>query len=283
MNTDPLLTETLSKIKEEYENAIIHGGRDEQESLIRSQKLINYLHEYVKIKLVTEGISASKIFPPLKNSKPELKMCGFLKEKSQDICVLPSESKKESIVDEGVLKGKIDKLEKSMMSESISINVRSQLSSLGKNFDTLFERTYAEALNLHLRVPELVMGEVYMVPLVAYDPTIMTEHRIGWNEALPLEKYIPAFRELNGRISPDDEKYKYERVALLIVDFTVDPPKEITSSEYFVDKGLISSDMVEYLSLDGLTTSDLVSDILEIYKKRHGSLKPFLEDQDTIV
>nr|WP_319372823.1 hypothetical protein [uncultured Methanobacterium sp.] len=283
MKTDPLLTETLSKIKRDYENAILRGGRKEQSSLIRTKKLINLIHEYIKIKLVNNGIETSKIFPPVNQTRGELVMCGLLKEKSQDISILPRKPINGGIVSEGVLKGEIDRLEKNIMSKSISINIRSQLSSLAKNFDTLYERTYAEALNLHLRVPSLVMGEVYMVPLKAYDPDLMKEKKIGWKEKLPLEKYIPAFKYLNNRSLESSEHFKYERVALLIVDFMEDPPKEITSSKYLVKKGYIEPEMSDKLSLEGLSTSNLVSDILEIYKKRHGSLKPFLEDQDTIV
>ena len=60
------------------------------------------------------------------------------------------------------------------------------------------ERTFAEALNLHLRANKLVMGEVYMIPLVAYDPEKMVRKEIGWKEKAPI-KYIPAFRELTKR------------------------------------------------------------------------------------
>ena len=44
----------------------------------------------------------------------------------------------------------------------LSINVRSQMSSVAKNFDTIFERTFAEAYNLHNRLNKMVLGEVFL-------------------------------------------------------------------------------------------------------------------------
>ena len=43
------------------------------------------------------------------------------------------------------------------------------MSSLAKNSDTLFERTFAEAQNLHMRYPDIVLGEVYLIPVHEYD------------------------------------------------------------------------------------------------------------------
>ena len=259
---DELLIEILCNMKKEYESAIRNGGRDEVHSLIRSQKLINYIHNYIKEKLILEGVNENNIFPPLNAQKPEIKMSGFLKTKDQDITIFGSKNNQEKI-DNGVLKGEIDPISTYTMDHSITINIRSQLSSLAKNFDTLFERTFAEALNLHLRSPKLVMGEVYMVPIIAYDPDKIKQHKIGWKEQLPLNKYIPAFKALNKRMDITTDYYKYERVALLIIDFREDIPKEFTSSKQLVKEGLIDDEMKEYYSLKNLTTSDFVEDILE--------------------
>ena len=198
-------------------------------------------------------------------------MSGFLKRKKQDISVLSEEPVEEEI-EEGVLIGKKDKISKEVMNNSISINIRSQLSSLAKNFDTLFERTFAETLNLHLRAPKLIMGEVYMVPLKAYDPDKMVERNVAWKEWLPV-KYIPAFQALNNRESHEDDMYKYERICLLIIDFRQDTPQIIDSIQTFIDEGLIEEEKAEKFSLSGLTINNFTSNILDIYKKRHGDLK----------
>lgn len=265
------INEVILKIKRMYEEAIVNGGRDGVHSLIRSKKLIDCIHEFIKHELVRQGISPAKIIPPLGKSKPELTMAGFLKRKSQDISVL-SEPPKEEIIEDGVLIGEKDKVSKELMNRSISINIRSQLSSLGKNFDTLFERTFAEALNLHLRAPKLVMGEVYMVPLIAYDPDKIDNRTISWKEWLPVN-YIPAFQALNNRKTDDDEGYKYERVCLLIIDFRQNPPKIIDSVKTFIDEGMIDKDMAKKFSLSGLTINEFVLDVLNAYKARHGSLE----------
>lgn len=270
MADDMSINAVILRVKKMYEDAIISGGRDGVHSLIRSKKLINCIHEYIKHELVKQGVDPSKIIPPLGSTKPELKMVGFLKRKSQDISVLSNPPKTE-IIEEGVLTGKKDKVGKEVMNKSISINIRSQLSSIAKNFDTLFERTFAETLNLHLRAPKLVTGEVYMVPLIAYDPDKIDKKKIDWREWLPVT-YIPAFQALNNRKDDEDDEYKYERVCLLIIDFRQNPPEIVESILTFVDEGRIDEEMAKKFSMSGLDIKNFVSDILDIYKKRHGSL-----------
>jgi len=260
----------LKEIKGLYEQTIRVGGRDGVHSLIRSQRLIGIIHDYIKKELISYGVSSKKIIPKLNESNPEICMSGFLKEKKQDISVISSGFKKETIK-EGVLIGKTDKVGKGVMNTSISINVRSQLSSLAKNFDTLYERTFAEALNLHLRANKLVMGEVYMIPLVAYDPEKMVRKEIGWKEKAPI-KYIPAFRELTKRKSVDIDEYKYERVCLLIVDFREDEPKIIDSAEKLLELGWIKQKELSNFSLKGLGMKDFVKDLIKSYEKRHNTL-----------
>lgn len=259
-------------MKQDYESTIAEKGRAGVHSLIRSQRLISHIHEYIKNELISHGVNPVKIYPAVNHTEPEITMSGFLKTKSQDITILPELAKKE-IINEGVLLGETDVVGKEISQRSISINVRSQLSSLGKNFDTLFERTFAETLNLHLRLPKLVMGEVYMVPLVAYDPDKIDKHEIGWKEKLPV-KYVPAFKELNGRKSFDSDHHKYERLSLLIVDFRHDVPKVITSSKEILENHSLNPSFEEKFSLSGIDIANFVPDILQVYKERHGSLDP---------
>lgn len=270
MSDEASIDSVALRIKRMYEKAIKKGGRDEVHSLIRSKKLIDCIHEFIKHELIIQGVDPSKIIPPIGQTKPEVKMSGFLKRKDQDISVL-SETPREEVIEDGVLIGEKDIVGKNIMNKSISINIRSQLSSLGKNFDTLYERTFAEALNLHLRAPSLVMGEVYMVPLVAYDPDKINKKKIAWKEWLPVN-YIPAFQALNNRGSDDGDKYKYERVCLLIIDFRKTHPKVIDNVQTFIDEGLIGEERANKFSLSRLTMHDFVSDLLETYKNRHGGL-----------
>ena len=270
---DDLLQENLTEIKRLNGEASLAGG-DSTINQIRASKLIMPIHEYIKAELIAQGINPSKIFPPLGHSKPEIKLIGFLKGKNQDITVLPTTPTPEEI-EEGVMMGEIDKVGKENTGKALSINVRSQLSSIAKNFDTLFERTFAEALNLHLRCPNLVTGEVYLVPVIAYDPDNRGNGEITFREKLPASKYIASFTELNNRgINEQGEGYKYERVCLLIVDFRENPPKIISEVNELVELGLLTEEESNKLSLSGLTIKDFVSDILKIYEQRHGSLDP---------
>lgn len=270
---DDLLLEKLKEIKNLYEEASKRGTKGTL-SAIRASKLIMPIHEYIKEELIAQGINPSKIFPRLNRTKPEIKLTGFLKEKNQDITILPYSPKPEELKD-GPLIGKTDKIGKELTNKSLSINVRSQLSSIAKNFDTLYERTFAEALNLHVRCPNLVMGEVYLVPLKAYDPDKRGNRKIKFKEKLPLVKYIKAFQALNDRGAHEESnEYKYERVCLLIIDFTPEIPNIINDVKDLLKEGLITEKDAGNISLKGLTINDFISDILKIYKERHGSLNP---------
>ena len=78
--------------------------------------------------------------------------CRVSLRKKQDICTVPNEqrkSEKEKLNFEGILYGQEDKFGLDFTEKALSINIFSQLSSSAKNFDTLYERTFAEALNFH--------------------------------------------------------------------------------------------------------------------------------------
>ena len=143
------------------------------------------------------------------------------------------------------------------MEGGISINVRSQLSSGGKDFDTLYERTFAEALNLHLRVPKLVMGEVYLIPPILYSSSAIRNKQVLFTEKLPV-KYLLAFNAINNRTTTSANEYKYERVCLLIVDFETKPPTLINNVNQLVAKGVINSNQSAKFSLNGLTITILL-------------------------
>lgn len=66
------IQEILIKIKKEFDEAITTAvfngneylnGNKAKEALIRSQKIINYIYEYIKDDFIQNGIDASKIFP----------------------------------------------------------------------------------------------------------------------------------------------------------------------------------------------------------------------------
>ena len=181
-----LLQQAITEIKVELETAIqtatyngkaYPSGLLAKEALIRSQNLILKVHEVVKISLLDEFSKYTTrftIYPPLGQRSPEMSIMGLLKGKKQDVVVLFDDIiAAGGQISEGPLRGAFDELGKQRAEKSIVVGVRSQLSSINKNFDTLMERTFAETLNLRLRLPDLVMGDVYLLPVVEYNDISM--------------------------------------------------------------------------------------------------------------
>lgn len=277
MSTEKDFIKILKKIKFEYEKAIktavfngqrYENGNKAKEALIRSQRLIRYIHEFVKKEFVKKGMDPRKIYPPPKKSKPEVNLVGFLKKKNQDVCIIPEpwNEKTEEKIESGPLVGSIDFIGKMIVEKSISVNIRSQLSSLDKNFDTLYERTFAEAFNLHQRTPKLCMGEVYLIPTHEYDDNSMLQNRIAFKRISKLEKYILAFQAINGRDNYNINHHMYERVWLVIVDFRQSTPKLYSNIQDLINDGLIGEGTTA--TLEKLSIEGFIDDILKAYSKR---------------
>jgi len=262
------IQEAVNQIKSSIEEAIIDGGQKAKTALIRSHKLINLIHDAVKYELILNGVDSESTRPQLNEGGSELNLAGLLKQKKQDICVIPKyvRPNKETL-NYGVLYEEVDKYGKEYTEQILSINVRSQLSSLAKNFDTLYERTYAEALNLHLRCPKMVLGEVYMIPVYEYDTEEAKDHNIGFTKNISsLEKYLLGFQAINNRISVNEDHFKYEKVCLLIIDFNRTEPKIYNNDEELMQDGLLTNKTVA--SIKDLTFGSLVPELLKIYETR---------------
>jgi len=146
------------------------------------------------------------------------------------------------------------------------INVRSQMSSLAKNADTLFERTFAEAQNLHMRYPNMVLGDVYLIPTHEYDDDAVKRKKIQFKDnKTDVERYISFFNSINNR-KIDGADYAYERCALLIVDFRDKQPRLFNNSAELKKEGLIAADFgIEYSTL---SFKNFAHDILDVYSNR---------------
>jgi hypothetical protein len=265
------IQEAVNQFKENYEASIRLGGEVSKTSDIRSQKLINLIHEAVKSELVNNGVKRNQIFPTLQETE-EITLTGFLKKKKQDIIVVPQNlvPNKQSLSRKQI-KQFFSSLEANRLEKILSINVRSQLSSLAKNFDTLYERTFAEAMNLHLHCSNMCLGEVYMIPVYEYDTKAAQYNEVRFSARVGvLEKYLFAFNAIAERNSTESDHYKYEKVCLLIVDFSRDMPKIYSSDEELKGDGLISSDSMA--SIRNLTFTQFVPSLLEIYQRRFGQM-----------
>lgn len=174
---------------------------------------------------------------------------------------------------DGILKGKKDPFGQQLTEHILSVNVRSQLSSTAKNFDTLYERTFAEALNLHLRCPNMVLGEIYMIPVYEYNNASAKENKVVFNETKNiskyLEKYIYSFNAVNGRNTTNGEEYKYERVCLLIVDFRAQPPKIYNTNTELIADDLLPPNTTA--TIDNMNFPTFAKDLISIYEQRFGT------------
>ena len=236
-----LLLGKLQEMKDVYEGAVRNG---EYTSLIRSKRLINLLHEYVITEL-KKRVEPSWVVT-------DKKVYGFPKTKEQDIIIQPPQNGRNVSV------GPI-----------MAINVRSQLSSIEKNYDTLFERIFAESLNLHNRFPYMVLGYLYLLPKVGYDPDAAKENRVLLSERYDFEKYILSFLSIANRTSPSDMPWKYEKLCLLIVDFESDPPKVMDDMQIFLDEGLVRENFARLYTFEDLAIKAFFDELYKVMMERY--------------
>jgi hypothetical protein len=266
------LPKALTEFKRLIESAIQTNGEQGKNNLIRSQKPIKLLHDVVKAELLRHGIAAERIKPILGDSAGELALAGFLKRKDQDICVVPQGIDLLSeMLTNGLLIGQNDEFGKEYTERTLSINVRSQLSSLSKNFDTMYERTFAEALNLHLRCPRMCCGEIYLIPVYEYDAQAAAKHEIRFVRSVQnVEKYVLGFEALNNRSTTTGDEYKYEKVCLLLVDFTPKQPVLYTTTNDLKRDGLLPANSPA--RIENLVFTEFVPTLIRVYKERFGNV-----------
>jgi hypothetical protein len=201
------------------------NGQEAKNAAIRSSGPIQKLHlaiaKSVYEELLTQKLNPS-IFPPLGATSPELKVTGLLKAKDQDIAFTVKPHIPEKIMT-GVEAGSTDPIGYEATNSALVIGVRSQLSSLAKNFDTLVERAFAETLNLRLRCPNITLGEVYLIPLNEFDDFSLKSNIVGFkNTKVDLLKFVRIFNAItdpNYQSTPSD-LYKYNSTMLIVADFS---------------------------------------------------------------
>lgn len=260
----------LNIMKKIMDKTIKENGLEGKVSLIRSSKLINCIHEYIKNKLIELNVKQENIYPPYRSTSPEINISGFLKSKKQDICVVPSNIQKiETKIDWGPMsyQEKYDKYGYNYTTNILSINVRSQLSSVKKNTDTIFERTFAEVLNLRMRCPDIVLGEVFLLPVYEYDINFAKKNKVKFHiEHTNIEHYLSFFNAINNR-KTNGNLYSYERCALLIVDFSKSEPYLYRKSDELKENKLISKNF--NIQLETLDIDTFINDLLDIYSERY--------------
>lgn len=256
-----------------YNGKAYENGQKAKEALIRSQSLIMRIHESTKVSVLAtlqkNFCDEWAVHPPVGFNSPELKIFGLLKGKNQDLVFL-KDSPSPSTFKEGPNFGVKDSIGEKATSTSIVIGVRSQMSSVNKNFDTLMERAFAETLNLRLRTPILCMGEVYLLPLRELDDKAMLTNNIAFKkEKVNIEKFIRIFNAFSDRQSVRvEEQYKYDASCLVLIDLEKTPAKVITSGSELKGYGVPVNLCSQF---DNIAPANFDKRLIAQYKKFHGS------------
>ena len=253
---------------------ICANGLQAKEALIRSQKLILPIHEVVKQSLAQELQTRQRqfeIYPVNGTTSPELKVSGFIKAKKQDVVVLfDGDVPQPEAIQNGPLAGETDDVGQHQTERAIVIGVRSQMSSVSNNFDTLMERAFAETLNLRLRLPALTMGEVYVLPVVEYDDEPMQNNHIIWKRRpVNVSKFIRTFLAITHRAPGDlqHELYKYERSALVLVDFRPAQPRIYLTLDELREDELVPENFQGNFAM--LSPDGFARDLLDLHTARY--------------
>ena len=173
---------------------------------IKSQAFIRKLHDYCIYELKRQGlkteISKRGIGKTHKNKitiKDELMVYGSHKPKNVDVGIVHDEA--------GPL---------------ISISIRSQMSSIMKNFPNYYEGHIGDCISTHDKYPALVYGLIYLLPKKIFRKDKEGNTR---KENYKLQDIENKFEKIANRKDEYDVKHKYEHIALLIVDFEKNPPE----------------------------------------------------------
>jgi hypothetical protein len=215
------------------------NGQEAKNAAIRSSAPINQIHQLIRDsireELILRGVN-SKIWPPHGSSKPELKITGLLKSKKQDVSVTINDHKSETITT-GANIGETDRVGLEATNSALVIGIRSQLSSVDKNFDTLAERAFAETLNLRLRAPQITIGEVYVLPVQEFDDESLKKNIVGFKKKkINASKFVSFFESISRSLVEDKTSsiYKYDGTALIIADFKSEKVKVLWDEKDFI-------------------------------------------------
>jgi hypothetical protein len=115
----------------------------------------------------------------------------------------------------------------------------------------------------------MVLGYLYLLPQIGYDPKAAKENRVELSERYNLEKYILSFLSIANRKSPSDVLWKYEKICLLIVDFKSDPPKIMDDMQMFLNEGLVSEKFAQLYTFNELTIKDFFDELYKVMMERY--------------
>lgn len=272
----------VTRMRDILESAITSGyaggkrhstGQDAKNAAIRSSKPIQEIHVVTRdaiARKLADGYSVNfDIFPPVGHTKPELKLAGLLKSKNQDVTVL-IKSQSPQTLESGARDGEIDLVGYIATNSALAIGVRSQLSSVDKNFDTLMERAFAETLNLRLRCPAIILGDVYVVPLYEIDDKAAINHIVKYKQKkTDIAKFVRLFSAITKQDHASDplDLYKYNATSLVIADFS---KKDIIIAWRSTDLAEWGFNSTTQELFESIKPEDFVSRIVSFYAETNG-------------
>lgn len=105
------------------------------------------------------------------------------------------------------------------------VDVRSQMTSVGKNFNNYIRMKAGEVESIHAKYPRCIVGLVYIHP--AGD--LHTRKPVGRVGSFNYVKAAAQLASLGGRTSLIDFASTYEQVAYCVIDFNAEPPKLLST------------------------------------------------------
>jgi len=186
----PININELQKVLAEMKKTRLNKG----ETSVKDHSFIDLLHNYCVAELERSGLNLQKkdIEILTKKSIPRLD-----KPKEVDVCILHKTA--------GPL---------------LNISIKSLMSSITNNFTNNYEQLIGDVSLFHERFPTLVMGSIFLLPS---DVTTLGYKK----ENYPLPYYAQLLSKLADREDYSDNPNRFESIALLVVDFSKNPPQII--------------------------------------------------------
>lgn len=188
----PIDKSELRKLLTEMKKVHSAGERSGYNEAVRTQRFIRMLHEWALSQLKKAGIKETDKIKIL----TETKVPGYFKLKNVDILV------------QHEIAGPI-----------LILSVKSLMSSITNNFTNTYEGMIGDVIGLHERYPYLIMCHLFLMP----------KEVLKRDETFPIEYYARLLGKINGRKDETDDVKKYERIALLLVDFKQDSPEIVNN------------------------------------------------------
>lgn len=118
----------------------------------------------------------------------------------------------------------------------------------------------------------MVLGEFYMIPVFEYDDALAKGNIVGFKRNRKIQehiqKYIYSFSAVNNRSTTVGQEYKYERVCLLIVDFSRPIPKIYNSDEELKADGLLPEHSTA--TINNMNFPSFAQTLMRVYQSRFG-------------